>query len=71
MLNVPNNIFDLYGAVLCNCKVNVIGPSLMINDISSKFPDYKRVYRYETHYMSTNHYDILYKRKYIAFINAV
>lgn len=70
MLNAPNNIFDLYGTVLCNCKVNVIGPSLMINDISSKFPDYKRVYRYETHYMSTNHYDILYKGKYIAFINA-
>lgn len=68
--NIPSNIFDFYGTILNSCKVNVIGPSLMVNDISSKFPDYKKVYKFETHYIKSNHYDILYKKYYYSIILA-
>lgn len=71
LINIPSNILDFYATILFNCNVNVIGPSLMINDISPQFPDYKKVYQFETyHYIKTNHYDIIYKGNYFSIIQA-
>lgn len=70
LINIPNNILDFYATILFNCNVNVIGPSLMINDISTNFPDYKKVYKFEYHYIKNYHYDILYKKEYFSIIQA-
>lgn len=70
LINIPINILDFYSTILYNCNVSVIGPSLMNNDISSNFPDYKRVYKYENHYIKTNHYDVFYKGYYFSIVEA-
>lgn len=70
LVNIPTDIFNFYGTILDSCNVNVVGPSLMINDITPKFPDYKKVYEFESKYIKRYHYDVIYKNNYYSFVKA-